>query len=114
VENKKARISARMIAWENSPTNANRIRMRGGDRGRRPAAELDAEDLDDAVKCLETGRKEIAHVHGPDVAALPRAQKDEVKAAAVSWLERAKRWIDEVLVRNGAPPAPKADPVDEE
>lgn len=111
VENKRDRITARLIPWKDSPTNANRVRLRGGDRGRRPVADIDAEDLAEAVKLLETGRKELAVYHR-DAEQLPRVQRAEWRAAALSWVERAERWLAEVLVRNGARQAKAEDPED--
>lgn len=100
---KSERIAARLIPWRDSPTNANRVRLRGGSRGRQPIVVEDRFDLGKAKECVVDGLAGIEFFWSPEVQSLPRAQAAEVRAAALSKLEQCKRWIDEVLVRNGMP-----------
>jgi hypothetical protein len=98
------------VAAATSVDKDGRSRYHGrAERGRQPTVDLDRQDLVDAARCLGDGRAAVEYLWTTEIQALPRAQKLEVRAAAMSWLQRAKRWIDEVLVRNGALPAKPED-----
>lgn len=89
---------------EQSPDGVVRARNRyhgQGKRGRQPIAALDAQDLADARRCIETGVRQLADADKPEIKALPRIQRDEETAAALSCIQRARRWLNEVLERHG-------------
>jgi hypothetical protein len=99
---KAQRIAERIIAWENSPTNAGRKRLRGGKRGRRSIETIDGEDLDDAKRCIDHGIEGLAYFRQLDKEAqMPKVQREDVKAQALAKLVECRRWLREVIERHG-------------
>lgn len=76
-------------------------RYRGKGRRGAPAAGVnDEQDLRDAEKALEAGRKALAYARSPEVQALPRIQRASVRREATAFLAHAARFLDEVVERN--------------
>ncbi len=76
-------------------------RYRGkGKRGPAGAAVNDEQDLKDAEKALESGRKALAYARSAEVAGMPRIQRTGVKNEALGYLALAARFLDEVVDRN--------------
>jgi hypothetical protein len=99
---KSARVASRMIAWENSPQNAGRIRLRGGDRGRPTIEQENRLDVEDARKNLGAAVDSITLADSEEVAALPAIQRRDVRrAAAHQWLLIARGALV-IAKRNGA------------
>jgi len=104
---KSARVASRMIAWENSPQNAGRIRLRGGDRGRPTIEAENRLDVEDVQKNVVAAVDAIALADSTEIAALPPIQRQDVRrAAAHHWLLIAREALV-IAKRNGAelPPA---------
>jgi len=89
-----------MIPWENSPTNAGRIRLRGGKRGA-PSID-DCDDFD--RKILDTGieryREGVAYLASPEGKALTDADRDAARMAALGQLTLALRAGEEIVERH--------------
>ena len=101
------------IAERTSIDADGRVRYHGkGSRGRQPLIASDAEDLREAQRALSHGEAGLKFYWSAEVQALPKAQRAEVRAEALAKLASCQRWIDEVLVRNGAKQA-APDPADE-
>lgn len=76
-------------------------RYRGkGRRGPRAASVGDEQDLRDAEKQLEAGRKALAYARSPEVQAMPRIQRAGAKSAAVAHLALAAGFVADVVARN--------------
>jgi hypothetical protein len=79
-----------------------RTRFHGQEsKGRQTNAALDAQDLTEAIRGLTRGRDDVAHAAGPEAQARPKAQRDEMKRAALSRVAYAIRFAEEVLERHG-------------
>lgn len=100
VENRRDRIASRLIPWANSPTNANRVRLRGGKRGVPPRSQTDQQDRLDVTKGIATGFDGLAMISSPEFADFPRAEKRRAEMAALDHLASAVRFLEEVLDRH--------------
>jgi hypothetical protein len=98
-EDKSQRIAARMIPWENSPQNEGRLRMRGGDKGRRSIHEENRADFDLLEKEIVHARKAEAYLHTPAVAESPRIQREAAWLEAKDKLALAVRYAVEIIKR---------------
>lgn len=86
--------------WRPEPgTNWNRYRGKAK-RGKPSTATLDDQDIDYAVEELHTAKLALAFARSPEVQAMPRIQREDIMNAALSKLDRAERWLDEVRDRH--------------
>jgi hypothetical protein len=102
VENHAARVAARKIEWQDSPTNQGRKnRLRGGKRGRRSIADDDAERMLSMRKFVEKLSDGLVYSASEQVKQLGRIQRDDAKAAAMSWAALIYRTCAEMMAANG-------------
>jgi uncharacterized Zn finger protein (UPF0148 family) len=93
---------ASLIAARTRTHEDGRTRYHGqGKRGQQPSAQLNRQDLDFAESAFAAGRDGLGLLETPEVQALPRVQREDVKRAAAHQLDRATRHIDDVLERLG-------------
>lgn len=69
-------------------------------QGRRTNLSLDQEAIGDAVRTAKLGEEGLVYAASPEVQALPKAQRDGVKRAALAKLALAQRHLEEVLERH--------------
>ncbi|MBA3421666.1 MAG: hypothetical protein H0U12_07205 [Thermoleophilaceae bacterium] len=69
-------------------------------RGRQSNASLDDQDIDYAISALQKAKQGLEVARSPEVQALPKVQREEVKRAALSQADHGTRFIEEVLDRN--------------
>lgn len=69
-------------------------------RGRQSNLSLDTQDLGDAIKGLTRGIDDLTHAASPEIQQRPKAQRDEVKRAALARIAHAIRFAQEVLDRH--------------
>lgn len=100
VENRRDRIRARLIPWENSPQNAGRVRLRGGKRGAPSVEQLDGVDLRYARRDFDHGVEGLAYFRTPEVQSMGGMQRDDVKREALAKLAEARGWINDILRRH--------------
>ena len=82
-------------------SDATTQRYRGrAKRGKPPAALIDDQDLQYAIEALQKARAGLALASSPEVAQLPRLQREAAKQAALAYVRYAGRFEDEVLDRN--------------
>lgn len=97
VGNEASKIPAQ---WRLEPgTTWNRYRGKAK-RGKPSTAILDDQDLEYAVEEITTAKLALAYARSPEVQQMPKAQRDDIMAAALARLDRAERWLDEVRVRH--------------
>jgi hypothetical protein len=85
-----------------------RTRYHGqGRRGQQPRAQLNAQDLGFARAALAAGEAGLQMLDTPEVRALPRIQREDVKHAALHQLGRAIGHIEDVQERMGHFRAPR-------
>jgi hypothetical protein len=78
-----------------------RQRFRGQLRtGPQSRAQLDDQDCDYAERALRRGREGLAAARAPEVQSLPRIQRKDAELAALAQIAHARRFLDEVCVRN--------------
>jgi hypothetical protein len=70
-------------------------------RGQQTHAQLNAQDVEMASECFDSFKAGLALIESAEVKALPRVQRDDVKAATAHQGERVGRHIDAVLERLG-------------
>lgn len=102
---------------EQSPDGKLRARRRfagQGKRGRQSGAQLDEQDLADARRCVLEGERGLAYYRTAEVQALPRIQRDEVRAEALAKLQRAQRWLADIIDRNSPKSRKAVDPSEDE
>lgn len=101
VENKAQRVAKRMIAWVNSPKNAGRVRLRGGDRGR-PSIEAENRlDLEEVQKDFPVAVDALIDADADYQKLVPAIQREDTRhAAGARWLLVAK-WALVIAQRNG-------------
>jgi hypothetical protein len=88
---------------EQSPDGKLRARRRyhgSGRRGRQSIERLDEQDMDDANRCIREGWQGLAYWRSPEVQALPRIQRDDVRREALAKLRQGQRWLEEIVERN--------------
>lgn len=112
VENRQGRVAARLIPWENSPTNANRVRLRGGKRGAVPKAQIDEQDLEDAARGILHGGIGLKLLASQPTSEVSRAEKRRAELAALDMLASAARFVRDVLARHRYDVELDAKPVD--
>lgn len=101
------RVAARLIPWTEtatgaaSATNANRLRLRGGKRGKRSKNVEDTADIRDLEKYVEKGKAALAYFASPEVQALGQIAKRGAEEAALSWFGLAARTIATMHARHG-------------
>jgi hypothetical protein len=101
VENKSARIAARLIAWVNSPQNAGRMRLRGGTRGRPRIEDENRLDLEEVQKDFPVAVDALIDADAEYQKLVPAIQRQNTReAAAARWLLVAK-WALVIARRNG-------------
>lgn len=106
------RVSARLIAWEGSPTNQGRKRLRGGKRGCPSWDATQALDLRIAIAEL-TGAHEM--ILRGEHSELTPMQKAENRRAAMAKVRLAARALEDVIERpepavRGIDPGPRRRP----
>lgn len=101
VENKTKRVAARMIAWVNSPKNAGRMRLRGGERGRPSIEGENRLDLEEVQKDFPVAVDALLDADAEYQRLVPAIQRQNTRqAAAARWLLVAK-WALVIAKRNG-------------
>lgn len=79
-----------------------RTRYHGqGKRGMQPRLQLDGQDLGFVRREIDAGEAGLRVYESEAVQAMPRIQREDVKAAALHHLQRASGFIDDVLERRG-------------
>lgn len=96
---KASRIAARLIPWENSPQNAGRLRLRGGEKGRRSIHEENRADFDLVEKEIVNARKAEAYLHTPAIAEAPRIQREAAWLEAKDKAALAVRYLVGIIKR---------------
>lgn len=109
VDSHRRRVAERMLAWENSPTNKGRMRMRGGGRGRRSNAEENTADLRDLYRYAGKAIEDYARFESAEARALPPIQREENRQAAIGWVLLLVRTGIELCKRNGYTAPEQAD-----
>lgn len=71
-------------------------------RGAPSAALLDDQDLDEALDEVRKAKEALAYSRSDEVKAMPKIQRDGILRAALGRVERASRWLDEVLARHNS------------
>ena len=93
---KSARIAARTVMHGDG-----RTRYHGqARRGQQSRAQLDEQDLADAIARLQRAKDGLAAARSPEAQLLPRIQREEAERAALAQLELAGRFLDDVGERN--------------
>lgn len=90
------RVSARLIAWGDSPTNHGRRRFRGGKRGQPSWDATQAFDLRIAIAELTGAHEMILRGEHAEMAPMERAEN---RRAAMAKVRLASRAIDDVIDR---------------
>lgn len=88
---------------EQSPDGKLRARRRfhgQAKRGRQSDAQLDAQDLADARRCIQEGWDGLGYYRTTEVQALPKIQREDVRREAIAKLARGQRWLGEIIDRN--------------
>jgi hypothetical protein len=67
-------------------------------QGRQTNANLDAQALAAARKALDAGAAGLAYYYGAEVQALPKAQRDGVRRAALAKLALCVRFVDDEVL----------------
>lgn len=98
---KSQRVASRILAWENSPTNEGRKRLRGGKRGRPDIESENRLDVEDFQKNVLIAVDALAVVDSPEQAALPPIQRQDAREAAAAWWLLAARQALVLARRNG-------------
>jgi|HubBroStandDraft_6_1064221.scaffolds.fasta_scaffold622148_2 hypothetical protein len=102
---------ADLVSSRTSIDKDGRSRFHGrAERGRQPVVELDRQDVAEMRRLIDIGALAVDAYWTPEYQQLPRLQRLDARAAAMTWFERARRVIDDVLVRNGALEAKPEDP----
>jgi hypothetical protein len=93
---KSARIAARTVMHHDG-----RTRYHGQNRrGQQPRAQLDDQDLAEAISRLQRAKDGLAAARSPEAQLLPRIQREDAERAALAQLELAGRFLDDVGERN--------------
>lgn len=91
------RVAARTITHADG-----RTRYHGQSRrGQQTHEQLDAQDLGLTREALEAAETGLQLYRGAEVQAMPRIQREDVRAAAVAQLGRAIRHIEDIQERHG-------------
>lgn len=128
VTTKADRVAARLIPWENSPTNEGRKgRIRSGDRGRPSVQVENRTDFDltetelaafvvKVCGSIDAARRGEAHVWSDEAKGLPPIQRRAAVTAVLDHVHVAYRLLGEILRRGRHPGAPgkMRDPLDDE
>jgi hypothetical protein len=78
-----------------------RTRYRGQDRrGVQTFAQLDERDFNEAQQCIGDGMRGLAYYRSAKVQALPKAQREGIRAEALGRLRQGRRWLDEIVEGN--------------
>lgn len=101
--NKAARVAANTTP-RTTASNLGRVHYHGkGKRGAMTKAECDARDLDEAIKRLVRAKALLEYASSPEVAQLPRIQREDAMANAVAEAMLGVRHGLEVGVRHKQP-----------
>jgi hypothetical protein len=109
---KSARVAARLIAWENSPQNEGRMRMRGGKRGAPSLEDRDRRDLSQVQESLARYGAALDEAYSSEVRQLSKLAQERARREAHAKLALAVRLGMEALQTYGYD-VPIAVPVDE-
>lgn len=101
LENKRARIAKRLIAWQDSPHNEGRVRLRGGKKGAPSMEERDRQDLRHLRLVLDDYEEALNRAYAPDVLELHRTVQERARASAHAGLALAVRLGMEALQTYG-------------
>lgn len=97
VDNSASKIPSQ---WRLEPGTTHYRYLGQAKRGPQSKALLDGQDLDFAVEEMQTARLALAYAQSDEVKAMPKAQRDDIMAAALAHVDRAERWLDEVRERH--------------